>query len=134
MASDGSHGFRWKQAQRLFDVSLEVVVSVLALALVLVLRALLLLKLVEQTATPLLALPMLLAMLMCVLKVLLLPLAGYTCARFLTTQRPKISRAQVWVTAPCILACRGGNTPCTQECTQKRRGLHGLLNALSSSS
>ena len=53
---------------------------------------------------------------------------------FLTTQRPKISRAQVWVFTPCILACRGDNTPCTQECTQKRRGLHGLLIALSSSS
>ena len=47
------------------DASLEVVLSVLAVALVLVLRVLLLLKLVEQTAIPLLVLPMLLAMLMC---------------------------------------------------------------------
>ena len=49
---------------------------VLALALVLVLRVLL--QRAEQAVVPLLVLPMLLVMLMCVLKVLLLLLAGYT--------------------------------------------------------
>ena len=45
--------------------------------------------------------------------------SGLHMSTILTTQRPQISRAQVWVTTPGVLARRGGNPPARKHATKR---------------